>query len=328
MFALIAALLLSFIPAWIYSYVVYWFDRFEREPKKILLGVFLWGALVATIGAVVAQVILQAGVTELTHDKTLGEFATLAFFAPLTEESLKGIAILLVAFVFWSEFDSLLDGIVYAGIVALGFAATENLFYLYGGYVEKGWGFFFTLFTLRVILTGWNHAAFTAFIGMGIALARLHKRWQWWLLAPFVGWLLAVILHGTYNALVSRENGASFLGALCLSWTAWLTILVLIFLAITRDRARLRLYLRDEMERGVISSAQYEVACSAFTRALARFGSVGSGSFWQTRRFYQVCAELAQKKEQLAKYGGERGNAAAVEKLRAELAQLAAVAKT
>lgn len=326
--ALLAAWVFSFIPAWIYSYIVYWFDRFEREPKKMLLAVFLWGALVATIGAAVAQLILETGVTELTHDKALGEFVTLAFFAPLTEESLKGIAILLVAFVFWSEFDSLLDGLVYAGIVALGFAATENFFYLFGGYDEKGWGFFFMLFVLRVILTGWNHAAFTAFIGIGIALARVNARWYWWLFAPFLGWLMAVVLHGTYNALVSSESGAGFLLALCVSWLTWLTIFALLLWAITRDRARLRLYLRDEVERGIISAAQYEVACSAFTRSMARFGSIGSGSFWQTRRFYQVCAELAQKKEQLQKYGDERGNAAAVEELRAELTHLAAVAKT
>lgn len=327
MLALAAALLCSFIPAWIYAYIVYWFDRFEHEPKRLLLGVFVWGALVAAIGAAVAQVILETGVTELTHNESLGEFATLAFFAPLTEESLKGIAILLVALVFWSEFDSLLDGIVYAGIVALGFSATENLLYLFGGYSEKGWSSFLTLFVLRVILTGWNHVAFTACIGIGIAAARLNKRWALWLIAPFLGWLMAVILHGTYNALVSTESGAGFLLALCLSWTGWLTILALVMWAVTRDRARMRLYLREEVERGAITPAQYAVACSAFTRSMARFGSIGSGSFWQTRRFYQVCAELAQKKEQLAKFGDERGNAKAVETLRAEMTQLAVVAK-
>ncbi len=326
--ALSAAFLLSFIPAWIYAYIVYWFDRFEREPKKLLVAVFLWGALFATMSAAVAQLILQAGVTELTHNESFGEFVTLAFFAPLTEESLKGIAILLVAVMFWSEFDSVLDGIVYAGIVALGFAATENFFYLISAYDEKGWGFFFMLFVLRVILTGWNHVAFTAFIGIGIAVARLNTNWFIKIAVMFIGWLMAVALHGTYNALVSTENGAGFIVALCVSWTGWLTVLAVLFWAITRDRARMRLFLRDEVERGAISPAQYEVACSAFTRSMARFGSVGSGSFWQTRRFYQVCAELAQKKEQLQKYGDERGNRAAVEKLRAELAHLASVAKS
>ena len=46
--------------------------------------------------------------------------------APIIEESLKGLAVLLVFLLFRKEFDSILDGIVYAAITALGFAATEN----------------------------------------------------------------------------------------------------------------------------------------------------------------------------------------------------------
>ena len=326
--ALIAAFLLSFIPAWIYAYIVYWFDRFEREPKKILVGVFLWGAIVATLGAALAEWLLGEGVLAVTQDQTLSEFATTSFFAPLAEESLKGIAILFVAWILHSEFDSVLDGLVYAGVVAFGFAATENLFYLFSGYAEKGWGFLLALFVLRVILTGWNHAAFTAFTGAGIGFARVSKKLPVKIVAPVLGWLMAVILHGTYNALLTTESTAGFLLALCLSWLTWTTILALVFWAITRERARMRLYLRDEVEHGILTPTQYEVACSAFTRSMARFGSIGSGTFWQTRRFYQVCAELAQKKEQLDKYGDERGNAAQIEKLRAELVKLAIVART
>lgn len=328
MFAFIAALLFSFIPAWIYAYIVYWFDRFEREPKRLLFVVFLWGAFVATIGAALAEWVLGEGTLAITGSETLSEFATVSFFAPLAEESLKGIAILLVAWVFRSEFDSLVDGLVYAGIVALGFAATENVFYLFSGYEEKGWGFFLTLFVLRVILTGWNHAAFTAFTGLGIAFARLSKNWAVRILAPIAGWTMAVILHGTYNALLSTESGAGFFLGLCVSWTSWLAVFAVLLWGITRDRARLEHYLREEVEHGAITFAQYQVACSAFTRSMARFGSIGSGSFWETRRFYQVCAELAQKKEQLEKFGDERGNTARIEKLRAELIKLASIAKT
>ena len=43
----IAALVLSFVPMWFYAYIVYWLDRFEREPIRLLIGVFLWGAFVS-----------------------------------------------------------------------------------------------------------------------------------------------------------------------------------------------------------------------------------------------------------------------------------------
>lgn len=323
MLPVITAFLLSFIPLWFYSYIVYWLDRFEREPIKLLVGVFLWGALVATIAAAIAEVMFGAGVLAITGNKTLSEWANDAFFAPLVEESLKGIAVLLVALVFRSEFDSVLDGIVYAGIVALGFAATEDVFYLFGGYDEKGWGFMFSLFFLRVVLTGWNHAAFTAFTGIGIAVARLNKNVALKFVAPVVGWSIAVTLHGTFNGLLSTQSGAGAILALCLSWLNWLVVASIIIWAITRERARARKFLLGEVQNGVMSANQYRVATSAIAPTFARLGALGSGHFWDTRRFYQLCGELAQKKEQLEKFGDERGNAAAVEKLRGELASLA-----
>lgn len=327
MSAFLVALVLSFVPMWLYGYIVYWLDRFEREPLKLLVGVFLWGAFVATLGAAVAEVIFGAGLLAVTGNKRLTELANDAFFAPIVEESLKGIAILLVALVFRSEFDSVLDGIVYAGIVALGFAATEDTFYLFGGYDEKGWGMLFSLFFLRVLLTGWNHAAFTAFTGIGIAVARLNKNVAVKLLAPFIGWSIAVTLHGTFNGLLSLQNGAGALLALCISWLNWLVVLGIIVWAIGRERARAKKFLSDEVQQGILSPAQYRTATSALAPTFTRLGALGSGHFWDTRRFYQVCGELAQKKEQLEKFGEEPGNAKTVETLRAELQRLAPVAR-
>lgn len=326
MFALLAAFFLSFVPAWFYAYVVYWLDRFEREPKKLLIVVFLWGALVATIGAAVAEYLLGEGFLALTGNESLTQMANAAFFAPIVEESLKGLAILLVAFVFRSEFDSILDGIVYAGIVALGFAATEDFFYLFSGYLEEGWATLFGLFFLRVILTGWNHAAFTAFIGIGIALARLNKNVLVKIFAPLGGWVCAVILHGVYNALLTTASAVALL-ALCISWMGWLVVFAVIVWAIRMERARAKKFLQEEVERGIITPAQYRVATSALAPTFTRLGALGSKHFWETRRFYQVCGELAQKKEQLEKYGEERGNAQIVQGLRAELHELARVAR-
>lgn len=326
MLAFAVAFLLSFIPMWLYAYIVYWLDRFEREPKKLLVVVFLWGALVATIGAAIAEYLFSEAFLAVTQNESIAELANAAFFAPVIEESLKGIAILMVAFVFRNEFDSILDGIVYAGIVALGFAATEDVFYLYSGYAEQGWGYLFGLFFLRVILTGWNHAMFTAFIGIGIAVARLNKNVLIKIFAPIGGWLCAVILHGTYNGLLSTASGVALL-AFCISWIGWLAIFAIILWAIRLERARAKKFLQDEVERGTLTPAQFRIATSALAPTFTRLGALGSGHFWDTRRFYQVCGELAQKKEQLEKFGDERGNAKQVETLRAELAKLAMVAR-
>ena len=59
---------------------------------------------------------------------------------------------------------------MYAGITALGFAATENFFYIYTyGYREQGLAGILSLFLIRVILVGWQHPFFTMFTGIGLA---------------------------------------------------------------------------------------------------------------------------------------------------------------
>ena len=67
----------------------------------------------------------------ITGSEAISEFATGSLVARPVEESFKGMAVLLVYLIVRREFDSILDGIIYAGIVALGFAATENSYYIY-----------------------------------------------------------------------------------------------------------------------------------------------------------------------------------------------------
>ena len=57
--------------------------------------------------------------------------------APLMEESLKGIAVRLIFLFKKDEFDGVLDGIIYAGVTALGFAMVENVEY-YGTPILNG----------------------------------------------------------------------------------------------------------------------------------------------------------------------------------------------
>ena len=149
------SLFFGFVPMFIFAYILYWTDRYEREPKVLLGAVFFWGVAIAAGGAFVINTMLGMGVYIFTGSESATDLATGSIIAPIVEESLKGLAVLIVFFVFRREFDSILDGIVYAGIVALGFAATENTHYIYNfGYVDGGWeGLWFLVF-VRVILVG------------------------------------------------------------------------------------------------------------------------------------------------------------------------------
>ena len=149
---ILTTFLLCFIPALIYVMMVYWLDRYEKEPKILIGGVFLWGAIVAAGAAYVLNTVFGLGIYAFTADEALTDLATGALIAPPIEEILTGGAVLLVFLVFSKEFDSILDGIIYAGVTALGFAATENVIYLYDyGFLEDGWEGLWFMFFLRVI---------------------------------------------------------------------------------------------------------------------------------------------------------------------------------
>lgn len=318
------AIMLSFAPALFFALVVYSLDRFEKEPKLLLGGVFSWGAIVATIGAIVAQLILGGATRAATGSKAAAEFAGSTLWAPLTEETLKALAVLLVFLVFRSEFDSVLDGIVYAGVAALGFAATENVLYLYGAYSKQGLGGLIQLFVLRVVMGAWDHPFYTAFTGIGLAWFRLSPRHVARWFAPVLGFSLAVFFHSFHNLMASSapQIGALVLFMFVVDWWGWLFMGIVIVWAIQRESRLLTRYLAEEVEAGVLNAAQYRTARSLWGQTAARLGALTSGRLRATSRLYQACGELAHKKHQLATLGDERGNAALVEELRGELASL------
>jgi RsiW-degrading membrane proteinase PrsW (M82 family) len=324
---LLLAVILSFVPAFFYAWVVYWMDRYEKEPRALLGGVFLWGAIAAVVGALFWSLLLQGGVFLLTQSEAAAELTGAVLIAPFVEETVKGLAVLLVFLAARQEFDSILDGIIYASITALGFAATENVLYLYNqGYLEHGMEGMFGLFFLRVILGGWNHAVYTAFTGIGLAVARLSTTKLVRLTAPAVGWLVAVFFHALHNTLATLLAQSIGLGGLAVTllvdWIGWVGIFATILFALARERRWITTQLSEEVELHTITPEQYRTACSAWARSGARLRAIGSGRYRATRQFYQLCAELAQKKHQRAALGEEYGNTTTIERLRAELVRL------
>jgi RsiW-degrading membrane proteinase PrsW (M82 family) len=323
---LLLAIVLSFVPAFIYASVIYWLDRYEKEPRLLLGGVFLWGAFIATFGAIVWSLIFQGSFMLLTQSEAATEIFGASVVAPLVEETLKGLAVLIIFIAFRREFDSVLDGIVYGGIVGLGFAATENVLYLLGAADEGGLVGLVALWVLRVILGGWNHAFYTAFIGIGLALSRLSRSQYVRVAAPLVGIATAMGAHATHNSIgtLLSDWGLGALGVtLLVDWLGWALMLGIIVWALRREGRWMRAYLLEEVQRGVISQAQYATAISTWAQTGVRVRALGAGRYGAIRRFYQLCGELAQKKHQRDVHGDEAGNSAIIERLRGELATLA-----
>lgn len=326
--ALLGAFFFGFVPMFLSAAFVNWLDRYEKEPKLLLGAAFLWGVVIAGGGAYILNTVFGISIYLLTGSEGAAEFGTTSIAAPITEEGLKGLAVLAVFLMFSKEFDSVLDGIVYAGITAMGFAAIENVLYIYrNGFQEAGWEGFWTLVFIRVLLVGWMHPFFTAFTGIGLAIARLNTNTLIKLIAVPAGYITAVLTHSFHNTFSSLVGGGGgFLLGLLADYFGYTVMLAFIIWMIVHERNILKRQLVEEVRNGLISPQQYDSAISFF-RTNTLLSALTSGTFRQTSRFYQVCGELAHKKEQLTKVGDERGNTSIITQLRGELVQLGPLAK-
>jgi RsiW-degrading membrane proteinase PrsW (M82 family) len=319
------SLFLGLAPMLVFAWVIYWLDRYEKEPLVLLGGVFLWGAIGAAAAAFVLNTLFGVGVYLFTSSEAATDLATGMLIAPVVEETLKGLAVLAVFLLARSEFDSYMDGIVYAGIVALGFAASENLYYIYShGFLEAGYGGLLWVAFVRIFLVGWQHPFYSAFFGIGLAHARMNRSAAVKVFAPLIGLAAGITLHSLHNTIASLIHGLSGIVAeAAFDWSGWSLMFLFILWATARERSWIVLHLCEEVDLGLISPAQYHTACSAWAQTLARFNALLSGRFRVTNRFYQICGELAQKKQQLQTMGEETVNSQRIELLRIELAQLA-----
>jgi hypothetical protein len=146
-------------------------------------------------------------------------------------------------------------------------------------------------------------------------------------MAVLTGYAIAVMAHAFHNTFSGLLGGLEgFAAGTLVDYMGYTLMLIFIIWMIVTERNVLKRHLQEEVASGRISPRQYNAATSFF-QADVHLAALTSGTFLPTSRFYQVCGELAHKKEQLARLGDEGGNTLIIEELRAELAQLSPQAK-
>ncbi|HEU5143570.1 MAG TPA: PrsW family intramembrane metalloprotease [Dermatophilaceae bacterium] len=189
--------LMAMIPLFVLVPTFLWVDRFEAEPPRYLAFAFLWGALVSVV---VAYVLNTAALLVLLRADWVDPMETGAvYLAPITEETLKGLGILLVFLARRREFDGIVDGVVYAGLIGAGFAFSENIMYLGSAYTEYGSEGLTATFIVRGLMGPFAHSLFTACIGVGIGVAVTSRSQGVRTAAVLIGWACAMVLHGIWN---------------------------------------------------------------------------------------------------------------------------------
>lgn len=187
---------------------VLWLDRWEPEPRWLLGLGLLWGAGVATAVSLTINTHAFAFLYEATGDQGLAEMGSAAVIAPIVEETTKGLGVLLIYLIWRNHFDGPVDGVVYAAVVAGGFAFVENILYFARGNSE---GMLMATFIARAILSPFAHVLFTTVTGLAIGFASRARQKRVLVFAFPIGLVLAMGLHAFWNA--SASIGAVYIGA-------------------------------------------------------------------------------------------------------------------
>ena len=290
------ALVLAAIPLGIVIPTFLWLDRFEAEPVRYLVTAFLWGALVAALAAGIfntgANIAFQAA-TGRDDDAML---ATAVFSAPLVEEACKGLLVLLIWWFRRREFDGIIDGMVYAGVVAAGFAFTENIQYLGMAYSDGGDAALTGTFIARCLFTPFAHPMFTVLTGIGIGIAATTRNRGLKVFAPIGGYLLAVLSHAIWN-LAAITGGAGLVSVyLVVEVPIFIAFVVLVVWARRREGRLIGRHLSAYADAGWLSPSEVQMLSTMSGRRSARVWARTSGGramLRSMRRFQDSASELA-----------------------------------
>lgn len=200
-----AALIVPILPGLIWLWIFYRTDRYEPEPKKLVMLTFALGILSiipAFIGERLGEhVYPYLASIESAAAAPLGELSNpLPLFIGCfliigpCEEISKFLAVRL--FIYRNrEFDEPLDGIIYASAAALGFASLENVFYVVDW--THGLGIRWGMLGVRSFLALPGHVIFAATWGYALGRKKFNPQYQVW---PRL--LAAAGLHGLYDFLL------------------------------------------------------------------------------------------------------------------------------
>ncbi len=123
--ALAWSLLFAFVPVLPLSAVFIWLDRLRPEPRWLLGVALLYGGLVATL----VSLELNGWLAGLIGDRSGATPRSAVFVAPWVEEAAKAAIIFLIVVWRRHDFNAVVAGVVYGGLVGIGFAFTENIVY-------------------------------------------------------------------------------------------------------------------------------------------------------------------------------------------------------
>jgi len=217
-------LILATLPPILIAYYVYRQDKYEKEPRRLIIKSFLFGCF-----AIIPAIVLESIFNENLFP-TL--FLYVLFGIAFIEEGLKYFFLKKYMYVD-KEFNEPMDGIVYAVMISLGFATVENIAYVmfYASPGEE-----MSVAILRMFSAIPLHAACGVILGYYVGLAKFSKKKESELL--YTGLAYATLVHAVYNYFLFAFAGYY-----------WIASLIALLIAIYYSKKAIKLHQEDSRER-------------------------------------------------------------------------------
>lgn len=279
-------------------------DYFEREPPVLLAAVFAWGALVAVTAAVPGNAALNSLVAKLGSPAFAATWGP-ALAAPVVEEPLKLLGVVVVALLATEQINSVVDGFVYGAVAGLGFQVIENVLYAANAVAAAGLGdrpgpVLTTLFARGFVAGLWSHTLFSALAGAGVGYAVVRHERSRPTRAAFAAVCLlgALVCHGLWNSPLIAEGlrlGAPgvLVELLVRGTPALVVILALVRSAGQREASYYGTVLADLDDEQIATPAEIQALATPGGRAAARRTPAGFRGFRAVARLQRAQAHLA-----------------------------------
>jgi len=288
---IIFSALAAIIPMSIYVVLIWKFDRYDKEPFKLVFTNYLWGALGAIVLALIGSIFFTMIASLFIRDSVqLSRFGAVVV-APIVEEITKGLFLLIT--ITNKKFDNITDGFVYGGAIGLGFGMTENfLYFITYGDTLVNW---ITIVIIRTLFSAVMHCVATATFGAFLAYGKFKKP-SLKIFFTLSGLFIAMFIHLAWNFSVSFEQ-TTLIGFLFMLFT--IIIFISVFaVSILSERKIIYIELLGEVETGLIPLEHLHILNSAKRN---RFGWVDES----IRKLYiNAATTLAFRKMQLKNAAG------------------------
>jgi len=294
------ALFWGAVPALLALGAIWWVDRYEKEPLRLLGLAFVFGAVVAPLIAYAIERGLAIS-TSFTGQGLVPHYQ-LGPGLPLVEELVRGAAVLVVLLLVRSELDDVLDGIVYGGVVGVGFGAAANFVSIWS---TQPFGTD-TPSLYSTAITQLNHVFYGALIGCAIGFVRKRSTAVMGA-AALVGSAAAFGLHLLHDylpwwvATSSTSVSSSFWSRVLTQAPNYLGVFALVLIAVWalgREKMIVADGLRDEVG-GAVTEADFANVTNSFRRAYTLWAALFARGerVWRSRRtLYGLEVELAFRK--------------------------------